>query len=518
MPPRGFDPAIGLVALLLLINLLAVFGLVASRRDVRAAIREQRSLETRADARTFEALLAQQHADLSFLARTPPLAAPSAAAGRPGESDPVVRRWARLDVEASLLLFLESRPAVQRLEVEWHRGEPRTVALQPDGVPQLAPPETPPPEAPGLVSAEWAVGGGTGRLRAWVDPGPLLSTTGPELVLHHLRPESDGPVEPVTSGLWTAPFAGWIERAEVDSGVVRSVERLAGGTFWLLLLNIALIPLSLVLVGLTLQRVRRLARLESEAAQRDRMQSLEDQVRHAERLASLGRFAAGIAHEINNPLEGMANYLQLLSDDLESGSVDDARRWLPRLREGIDRAAGTVRQVLRFAVPGRGEKRAADLAEVVESTAAFLRGHPDCRGVTITTRTPGSLPFEGDAQTLGQLVLNLVLNACQAQSAGGEVEVRACRAEDDTDENGDGDSDELVLEVLDRGPGFPSEARDELFEPFRSTRGSLGLGLAVCQDISSDHGGRISLGDRVGGGAVVRVTLPCRALEREEDL
>ena len=430
----------------------------------------------------------------------------------------MVRRWARLDVEASLLLFLESRPAVHQLEVEWLRGEPRTVALQLDGVPQLAPPGTPPPAMPGMVSAEWMVGGGTGRLRAWVDPRPLLSTTGPGLVLHRLLPQTSSAVEAVKSGLWSPTFYGWIERAEADSGVVRSAERLAGGTFWLLLLNIALIPLSLVLVGLNLQRVRRLARLESEALQRDRLQSLEGQVRHAERLASLGRFAAGIAHEINNPLEGMANYLQLLSDDLEAGSTADARRWLQRLREGIDRAAGTVQQVMRFAEPGRGAKQSADLAEVVESTVAFLRGHPDCRGVTIETHTPGRLPCEGDSQTLGQLVLNLVLNACQAQPAEGEVEVRACRVSDDSGGDGghNGPGHELLLEVLDRGPGFPSEGRDKIFDPFRSTRGSLGLGLAVCQDIVTDHGGQIDLDDRTGGGAVVRVTLPCRAPKKEE--
>ncbi len=493
---QGFDPAIGLVVLLLAINLLAVVGLVSSRRDVRAALRQQRGLETRADARTFEALLAQQHADLSFLARTPPLTNIQPV----DDDDPMGRRWARLDIEASLLLFLESRPAVRRLEVSVGSVALRAIAVRQDGVPQLAPPGSAAPSDDGLMAATWPLGEGTGHLHAWVDPTPLLATIGPGLRLHPSPMETAGRLEAVESALWTPPLRGWLERAEVDSGVVHHVERLADRYFFTLLWNVSLIPLSLVLAGLTLRRVRRLARLESEAAQQARLHALEGQVRHAERLASLGRFAAGLAHEINNPLEGMANYLHLLEEDLERGVPDSARRWLPRLREGIDRAAGTVRQVLRFAQPGRAEKRQIDLAEVVEGTVEFLRGHPDCQNVALRTGPTTALPLCGDPQTLGQLVLNLVLNACQARPSGGEVEVRARQTK--------GEAEEVVLEVLDRGPGFPSTVVEHLFEPFQSTRGSLGLGLAVCHGIVIDHGGRIEVDNREAGGARVRVVLP----------
>lgn len=497
---HGFDPVIGLVALLLAVNLLAVLGLVSSRRDVRDALREQRALETRADARTFEALLAQQHADLSFLARTSPLTTIEPAV----DNDPVSRRWARLDIEASLLLFLESRPAVHRLEVSAGPAPLRAIAVRQDGVPQLAPPGMPSPSDADLITATWPLGETAGQLRAWVDPAPLLATIGPGLRLYSSKAEAADSFEAVASTLWAPPFSGWVERDHVDSGVAYTVERLADRYFFTLVWNVSLIPLSLVLAGLTLRRVRRLARLESEAAQQARLRALESQVRHAERLASLGRFAAGIAHEINNPLEGMANYLHLLEDDLERGAQEDARRWLPRLREGIDRAAGTVRQVLRFAQPGRGEKQQIDLVEVVEGTVEFLRGHPDCRNVALRTDTPATLPLCGDPQTLGQLVLNLVLNACQAQPTGGEVEVRARPAS-----AGGG---EVELEVLDRGPGFPAAVVEHLFEPFQSTRGSLGLGLPVSHGIVIGHGGRIEVNARAGGGARVRVLLPTPTL------
>ncbi len=499
------DPAITLIALLLAVNLVAVLGLVTSRRDVRAAIREQRALENRADARTLEALLAQQHADISFLARTPPL---SRLGDQAAGDDPVSRRWQRLDVEASLLLFMESSPAVSRLEVSWNAG-PRAIAVRLSGVPQLAAPDRALPFDPSLVSADFALGDGDGRLRAWIDPQPLLATAGDGLRLHRRRPaEAEGTLEPVTSALWSPRFDGWVERREIDDGVARTVARLADRYGLTLIFNVSLIPLSLVLAGITLRRVRRVARLESEAAHQTRVQALERQVRHADRLASLGRFAAGIAHEINNPLEGMSNYLDLLAGDLNSGSADGARRWLPRLREGIDRAAGTVRQVLALAQPGRGDKRPLDLADVAQRTVEFLRRHPDCREAEIRVRAERPVAMTGDPQTLGQLVLNLVLNACQARRRGGEVEVLVRQ-------DGDGDG-ELI--VLDRGPGFPPAVLERLFEPFQSARGSLGLGLAVCHGIVTDHGGRIIVSARDdGAGSKVRVVLPIETVESPEE-
>jgi signal transduction histidine kinase len=511
----ALDPAIALIALLLAVNLVAVFGLVSSRRDVRAALAEQRALETRADARTFEALLAQLHADLAFLARTAPLATMAGLAASEEESDPVRRRWARLDVESSLLLFLQSRPAVRQVTVTAAEDELRAVARWEEGVPQLAPPDASPPsegppDDPELLSAVYPLGEGAGELCAWVDPAPLLATTGEGLELRREPPtvaeqtRRHGELEAISSALWQPPFEAWIERGESDRGVLRAVEHLADRYGWTLGFNVLVIPLSLVLAGVTLRRVRRVARLEAEAAHRARVQALESQVRHAERLASLGRFAAGIAHEINNPLEGMANYLDLLRDDLERGELADASRWVPRLREGIDRAAGTVQQVLRLAEPGRGEHRELELAEVVEGTLEFLRGHPDCRSATLTSRVPRPLTLRGDPQTLGQLLLNLVLNACQAQPEGGEVEVLAATA---TASEGEGEG--VELRVRDRGKGVEPEAADHLFEPFFSTRGSLGLGLAVCEGIVLQHGGWIRLAGRADGpGAEVRVWLP----------
>src|SRR5205085_12123307 len=96
-------------------------------------------------------------------------------------------------------------------------------------------------------------------------------------------------------------------------------------------------------------------------------------VQHNERLASVGRLAAGIAHEINNPLEGMSNYLAVMEQDLEASRAKDALALVPLVREGLERAAGITRQVLRYADPGRAPKDAVDLADVLRAAAEFVR-------------------------------------------------------------------------------------------------------------------------------------------------
>ena len=113
---------------------------------------------------------------------------------------------------------------------------------------------------------------------------------------------------------------------------------------------------------------------------------------------------------------------------------------------------------------------------------------------------------EGNAVTLGQLFLNLLLNAAQIQGGRGEIEI-ACRSE----------GGRAVVRVADRGPGISAEARGHLFEPFFSTRGSIGLGLAVCAGIVRDHGGIIRAANRDGGGAELTVELPLLAAAATSD-
>jgi signal transduction histidine kinase len=513
-PSRLFSraPGLGVTALLLgvlvAVNAVAVWGILSARRSAQMSAQKELELQTTAHARSLEALLATLRGDLGFLAQSPPLFRFLAARD---DDDPMVRRWGRLDAEGTLLLFLKANEAVERIAIDGPGREPLLQAGRREGAPVLLPPETPPPEAPKLLSGAWSLGPPgerAGRLRAWVDPRHLLQIAGPGLG-ERLRLELGAAPPPVDSSLlvaqvpvddesWAPPMHCWLVRREDESQLLRSVESLAGRYRITVALNLMVMTLTLVLGMLAFRGARRAARLEAENEQQARVRELERQLMHSERLASVGRLAAGMAHEINNPLEGMSNYLSLLEADVRAGRLEEAPDLVGKVRHGLHRAAGIIRQVLTFSDPGRAPKEPVEVGEALGETVRFVRSNPAYRGVAVELETPpDALRVEGNRITLGQLFLNLLLNACQARPADGGVEVRA--------ERRDGTA---VVTVRDRGPGITPEALDHLFEPFYSTRGSTGLGLAVCRGIVLDHGGEIHGRNREGGGAELEVRLP----------
>jgi signal transduction histidine kinase len=225
---------------------------------------------------------------------------------------------------------------------------------------------------------------------------------------------------------------------------------------------------------------------------------LERQLFHAERLTTAGRLAAGIAHEINNPLEGMANYLSLARGALERGDVESARRRLESVRQGLDRAALVVRQVLANADPAKAPRAPLDLNQVLRESAEFVRSRPEFAAVRFEIALEEApLMVEGNPIMLGQVALNLLVNACEAQPQGGEVRLSS-RAADA----------HVLAEIADRGPGIPAADRERIFEPFFSTKNSTGLGLAICHSIVRQHGGRLEAMPRPDGGTVFRMSLP----------
>ncbi len=511
-----------LLLLLLAVNAAAVWNLVAARRGARRLAVEDLEWQTRAHARALEAVLSGLRGDLILLSQSPPLAqgaAPLATA------DPVARRWSRLDIEGTLLLFLRAHPAVVRLELADAAGETFAAAGRRQGAPVLL--AEPAPRAPGeVLRSIWPLGSAepaAGRLVAEVDPRLLLASAIPGFD-ERLRvlPATALPAAAagdllvaralVTGDGWQPPVAWTVERREEESRIVQSVESLTGRFATTVAANVAVLALTFALGLLAFRQARRAARLEAEKEQQARLAALERQVLASERLASVGRLAAGMAHEINNPLEGMSNYLRLLEDDLAAGEPSakerEARELAGKVREGLLRIAGITRQVLAFASPGQAThgqgtvgqapKQAVELGGILEHTVELLRATPSFRGVEIAVSPPGGpLAVAGNPATLGQLFLNLLLNACQAQTSGGEVEV-GWRAH----------GTRALVEVADRGPGLSEEALAHAFEPFYSTRGSSGLGLAVCKGIVEDHQGAVRAENRPQGGALFTVELP----------
>jgi len=281
--------------------------------------------------------------------------------------------------------------------------------------------------------------------------------------------------------------------------LIASVASLASHYRNTIILNLAVISLTLFLGVMAFRQIHRSALLEAENQHQAQVRELERQMMHSERLAGVGRLAAGLAHEINNPLEGMSNYLSLLEEDLRAGRTDGCLELASGIREGVTRAAGITRQVLALSDPGRAPKTPLDLREVARETFEFVRANPAFRHVRQSMQAPDTpVVIRGNRITLGQVILNLLLNACEYQSDGGEVELRIEIVKD-----------HAQTVVCDRGPGIPEEALGRIFEPFFSMRGSTGLGLSLCHSIVTEHSGEIVAENRSDGGArfVVRIPL-----------
>lgn len=499
-----------LLAALIAVNAVAVWGIVSARRDARRAATRDLELRTAALARSIEAALASLRADFVFLSRSPPLDRLLATSQA---GDPMVRRWSRLDAESTLLLFLEAHPGVERIALRDPAGTTQVLAGRSENVPVLLAPDDSPAPAT-WVDGRWPVGGvaqvdrAASELEAWFVPSSLLPALPDSDARLETAPEAASAKAPrsgwlrasaeVNDAQWRPPIRWRLVTEEETGALFRSVEALAGHFGTTVALNVAVMTLSFVLGATAMRSLRQVARLEAERRHQEEVRELERQLAHSQRLASVGRLAAGLAHEINNPLEGISNYLSLLREELAAGQTEEGQRLVERVEEGVARAAGVIRQVLSFSEPGRSAKETFDLREVLKTTVSFVHSDPRRRRDDIHLELPPlPLPVHGNRVTLGQLFLNLLLNACQAQPAAGPVEVLA--EERDT---------EVIARVRDRGPGLDPQVRAHLFEPFTSTRGSTGLGLAVSRAIALDHDGRIEAAERAGGGAEFTVTLP----------
>ena len=229
---------------------------------------------------------------------------------------------------------------------------------------------------------------------------------------------------------------------------------------------------------------------------RERDQALE-QARHADRLATVGKLAAGLAHELGTPL----NVVKGRARTLQGGELDPpaAERAAAEIIGETDRMAGLVRQLLDFAGKRGGGRVRLDASDVVQHTLSLLEPTAAKRGVTFHTALSPA-PVVADAGQLQQVATNLVLNAIQASPAGATVDVEVAAS-----------PGEIALRVRDRGAGLSPEVRAHLFEPFFTTRPpgeGTGLGLAVSFGIVKELSGRIEAGNAEGGGAVFAVLLP----------
>ena len=247
-------------------------------------------------------------------------------------------------------------------------------------------------------------------------------------------------------------------------------------------------------------RAQLLERLAEQRAQTLREKAL--QLAHGERLAAAGTLAAGLAHEINNPIAFVLanlNHLQALRK--EENSEAEIEEVVLETQEGVERLRAIVDELLRLARRGERLSEPVQLARVVESVLPIVRHEAKGR-VRIETNLAYAPLVSGDPGRLGQLVLNLIQNAIHALSAverGGRVSISVAPV-----------AAGVELLVEDDGPGIPDDVLPHIFEPFFTTKASgagTGLGLAVTREIVSRHGGTIEV-ETGSAGTRFRVTLP----------
>jgi len=518
MARPSFKVFLVLLLALVTINAAAVWVIVTSRKSAEAVAEKDLQLRVTANARSIEGILSSRRGDLIFLSQSSPLVNAPVSLSAP---DPIARRRSRLDIESTLLLFMASHQELDRLVIRDGTGSPLVAVGRRESTPVLLDAkEYPDPEDPreGLLTGCWPVRGTAGSLETIINVERLLSTAAPGIDPQFtliqrkqvdLDSQRDGvgdafvAAAPVRDERWPVPVA-WTLVGQGDRlQLVGSIAALANRYRLTVILNLVVMTVALVLGAIGFQQLRRSVALEAVNRQHARVRDLERQVMHSDRLAGVGRLAAGFAHEINNPLEGMANYLSLLEEDLRSGNSESALDLTERVREGHERIAAIIRQVLVFSDPGSAPQSFVDLNETLEDTVRFVRSNPMFRKTDVILRKSGDdLNILGNRVTLGQLFLNLLLNASQVQPDGGQIEVASLR-----------DGSRAVVLVADCGPGIPTDVLPRIFEPFYSTRGSTGLGLSVCHGIVNEHRGEIRAENRAEGGAIFQVSFP---LERDE--
>jgi len=240
---------------------------------------------------------------------------------------------------------------------------------------------------------------------------------------------------------------------------------------------------------------------------------LEDtqlQLLQAEKMASLGKLAAGVAHQINNPLGGITLFAKLMLEEyeLEKGAQED----LDRILRDAERARNTVKELLEFTRQTRHLMRPNNINEALTRTLFLLENQTLFQNIDIQKDFQTELPLvSSDAQQLYHLMMNIVLNAAQAMDGNG---VLALKTHYRPKQN------RVCIEISDTGPGIPDETLPHIFEPFFTTKDEgkgTGLGLSLAYKIVESHGGRISARNNPDTGATIKIELPSASQKQKGD-
>ena len=285
------------------------------------------------------------------------------------------------------------------------------------------------------------------------------------------------------------PFGVWItgsdEKEELDAADLRTLVTFANQA------------------GLAIERAQLYDRLyrrtvAQEKALRD-LRAAQDQLVRSERLSSMGRLAASIAHEVNNPLQAVRTCLELALEEIEQNQPVDRENVEVACRE-IERVIQMVQRLINLQRPGEGKRMPVNVNGALQEMLTLM-GKQFAQGqVSVQTDLSSDLPpVPGHNDQLAQVFLNLALNALEAMPNGGALRVATAYTTDGW----------VTITFCDTGVGIPAETLPRIFEPFFTTKAQgLGLGLTVCLTIVEAHGGRLNVSSEPEQGACCQVDLP----------
>ncbi len=226
---------------------------------------------------------------------------------------------------------------------------------------------------------------------------------------------------------------------------------------------------------------------------------MQKQLADADRLAALGNLASRVAHELNNPLDGILRYVNLAMRTIREQGLDKPCEYLEQSRRGLMRMVQIVSELLEFSRRTYARLERTSVEKVADEALRTLESTIEAQGVTLT-RDYGKVPAQVRSRNLFQVFCNIIKNALDAMPDGGELAVST----DVTDGM-------VAVRFRDTGSGFSPVDSETMFEPFYTTKGQgkgTGLGLAICKDIIEREGGRITAENAEGGGSIFTVWLP----------
>jgi C4-dicarboxylate-specific signal transduction histidine kinase len=244
------------------------------------------------------------------------------------------------------------------------------------------------------------------------------------------------------------------------------------------------------------EREKNQKQLDDLTRSNERLVRLQTELVAADRMATVGKLAAGVAHEVGNPLAGILGYVSVLRMRSKDGALDEV---LDRVEHEVQRIDQIVRSLLELGRPSRGRAQPVDVKVAIDSAVRLVSVGPLFSAIKVEVDSPSSVWMRAEIGPLSQVLINLLINAAQAMEKG-TITVRI------SSESGRG-----VIRVEDEGPGLSAQVKPRLFEPFFTTRPpgqGTGLGLAISRHLLNQFDGDLVAENRPGGGAAFTISLP----------